>query len=324
MSRKKNPRGAQESRRSRSDIWRAWRYHHKSSALESLGRLADSPLQTLMTTLVIAIAMVLPATLLLLLNNVQHVSAKWDSNPKITVFLHLQTQPELIDQLQTKIRKMPEIEQVTYITPEQALMEFQSSAGFQEALAGLEQNPLPPTLVLNPTNASVNPHTLERLAQQISQDPSVDQVKLDLAWVQRLYAIMVVAQQFVLGIAGLLGLGVLLVIGNTVRLEIENRRDEILVAKLVGATDGFVRRPFLYTGAWYGIVGGLLACLLVSTGVAGLSQGVRDLAASYQSEYLLQGLGVAGLLLMTLSGLILGLLGAWLVVGRHLKAIEPH
>ncbi len=173
------------------------------------------------------------------------------------------------------------------------------------------------------TPATGDPATLENLRQRLLAESSVDDVTLDMDWVQRLHAIMIVGRQLVLGLAGLLGLGVLLLIGNTIRLEIESRRDEIVVIKLVGGTDGFVRRPFLYTGAWYGLIGGLLACLLVSTCIASLSDAVHQLAAAYQSQFWLQGLGLSGCVLLIFGCVLLGLVGAWLAVGRHLRAVEP-
>lgn len=314
-------RGARQSRTGFADLWQAWWRHHLDSALDGLGRLADAPLQTLMTSLVVAIALVLPAALLLALANVQRLGERWDTDPKLTVYLHLQAQPAAIEGLRRELQALPEVAALEYVSPEQALREFQAQSGFGEALAGLDHNPLPPTLVIDP--AAHSPEALDQLRARVAAEAIVQEVALDMTWVRRLHAYMQLGRQLVLGLAGLLALGVLLVIGNTIRLEIESRRDEILVAKLVGATNGFVRRPLLYTGAWYGVLGGLLACLLVSTGSALLDQSVRQLAASYQSDFRLQGLGLAGCGLLVSACVGLGLIGAWLAVGRHLSAIEP-
>ncbi len=321
MNREATARGARLSRTGLADHWQAWRQHHRTSALDSFGRLAETPLQTLMTALVVAIALALPATLLLALGNVQRLGDRWDANPKMTVFLKTGAQEAAITSLRESLRKMPEIRELEYISPEQALQSFQSQSGFSEALAALDSNPLPPALVITPT--AVEPSSLESLRQRIAADPLVDGVSLDMEWVRRLNAIMDLGKQLVLGLAALLGAGVLLVIGNTIRLEIESRREEIVVIKLVGGTDGFVRRPFLYTGFWYGVIGGLLACLLVSVGVALLGGPVRNLAATYQNTFVLQGLGLLGCVVLTACCVGLGLLGAWLAVGRHLSAIEP-
>jgi cell division transport system permease protein len=314
-------RGAHLSRTGFSDLWQAWWRHHLDSALDGFGRLADAPLQTLMTSLVVAIALVLPAVLLLALANVQRLGERWDADPKLTAYLHLQAQPAAIEVLRERLQTLPEVVRLDYVSQEQALREFQAQSGFGEALAGLDHNPLPPTLVITPSSTS--PEALDKLRAKVAAEAIVQEVALDMAWVRRLHAYMEFGRQLVLGLAGLLALGVLLVIGNTIRLEIESRRDEIVVTKLVGATNGFVRRPFLYTGAWYGVIGGLLACLLISTGAALLDKSVRQLAASYQSDFQLQGLGLAGCGLLMLGCVGLGLVGAWLAVGRHLSAIEP-
>ncbi len=323
MNRDPVARGARHSRIGFADHWQAWHQHHRASALDSFGRLADTPLQTLMTALVVAIALALPATLLLALGNVQRVGERWDSSPKITVFLKLGSQETAINGFRDTLQGMPEIEELEYISPEQALQSFQSQSGFSEALTALENNPLPPTLVVTPAPAMSAPAQLDALRQRIAGDALVDDVSLDMDWVRRLNAIMTLGKQLVMGLAGLLGLGVLLVIGNTIRLEIESRREEIVVIKLVGGTDGFVRRPFLYTGFWYGVIGGLLSCLLVSVGVASLGGPVRTLAATYQDTFVLHGLGFVGCVALVICCIALGLLGAWLAVGRHLSAIEP-
>ncbi len=324
MSRDPAVRGARQSRTGLADHWQAWRQHHRASALDSFGRLADTPIQTLMTALVVAIALALPATLLLALGNVQKLGDRWDSNPKLTVFLHLDAREVAIEGLRDRLQQMPEVQALEYISPQQALQSFQEQSGFSEALAALETNPLPPTVVVTPLPSAVTPDQLEALRQVIAEDPLVDEVSLDMEWVRRLNAIMNLGKQLVLGLAVLLSLGVLLVIGNTIRLEIESRREEIVVIKLVGGTNGFVRRPFLYTGFWYGVIGGLLACLLVSVGVASLGGPVRALAATYHETFVLQGLGFVGCAALVVSCVILGLFGAWLAVGRHLSAIEPH
>lgn len=323
MSRDAAARGALQSRTRFADVWQAWRQHHRASALDSFGRLADTPLQTLMTALVVAIALALPATLLLALGNVQRLGERWDASPKITVFLKSGSQEVAINRFRDALEGMAETAELEYISPDQALQSFQAQSGFSDALAALENNPLPPTLVVTPTPAVVAPAQLDALRQRIASDALVDDVSLDMDWVRRLNAIMTLGKQLVMGLAGLLGLGVLLVIGNTIRLEIESRREEIVVIKLVGGTDGFVRRPFLYTGFWYGVLGGLLACLLVSVGVASLGGPVRALAATYQDTFALHGLGFVGCVALIASCIGLGLMGAWLAVGRHLSAIEP-
>lgn len=316
-------RGASQSKSGVSGQLMGWWAHHQQSARSSFMRLIDAPVQTLMTALVVAIAMALPATLMVALNNIQRLGDHWDSTPKITVYLHVRAQPAAIEQLQLTLRQLPQVQAQQYISPEQALADFQVQSGFGGVLNVLEENPLPPTLILTPVVDAASPEKLQSLVDRVAQEAIVDQVEIDLDWVRRMQALMALGQQIVKGLALLLSLGVLLALGNTIRLAIENRRDEIVITKLVGGTDGFVRRPFLYTGAWYGVFGGILACLLVSVGFAFLADPVSALAGAYQSEFRLRGLGLDGVASLMAISTCLGLMGAWLAVSRHLSDIEP-
>lgn len=300
-----------------------WWAHHQQSARSSFMRLVGAPVQTLMTALVVAIAMALPATLMVALNNIQRLGDHWDSTPKITVYLHVRAQQAAIEQLQLTLQQLPQVQAQQYISPERALEDFQTQSGFGNVLNVLDENPLPPTMILTPTADAASPEKLQSLVERVAEEAIVDQVEIDLDWVRRMQALMALGQQIVKGLALLLSLGVLLALGNTIRLAIENRRDEIVISKLVGGTDGFVRRPFLYTGAWYGIFGGILACLLVSVGFAFLAGPVSALAGAYQSEFRLRGLGGDGVVSLMVISTCLGLMGAWLAVSRHLSAIEP-
>ena len=154
-------------------------------------------------------------------------------------------------------------------------------------------------------------------------DYEVAEALLDMEWLQRLNSLMHLSRRLVQIVGGLLVLGVLLILGNTIRLAIENRREEIVVVKLVGGSNAFVRRPFLYTGLWYGVGGGVLAGLLVSLALWFLQQPVADLAKLYGSDFRLRGLGIMGGLNLVVLGGLLGLAGAWLAVTRHLVHIQP-
>lgn len=316
-------RGASASKARTLDLGRAWWGHHRDSARSSLWRLLQVPIPTLMTALMVAIALALPATLLTALENLHRLGNQWDSSPKLSVYLNIRVRDEAIEALLVGLRANPSVKNVEYISAQQALVEFQAQSGFGAALGVLDENPLPPTLIITPTTAALEPAQLEQLVQSLSSEAIVDEVEMDMAWVRRLKALMAVGENMVLGLAALLSLGVLLAIGNTIRLTIENRREEIVVVKLVGGTNGFVRRPFLYTGAWYGAMGGLLACILVSLAFYFIGGSVRQLALSYQSHFELRGLGLAGCGSLLLLSTSLGLLGAWLAVSRHLSDIEP-
>ncbi|WP_045856874.1 permease-like cell division protein FtsX [Teredinibacter purpureus] len=315
--------GAVQSRTRFGDKASAYWQHHLSSFGGSLRRLLQTPAQTLMTALVVAIALSLPATLLVSLSNIQQLGDSWDASPKVSVYLHLRARPAAIEQLISKLERLPEVASVQYLSAEQVLTDFQRLSGFGQALGGLDDNPLPATLVIAPTSNAAEPSVLQQLGETIAAEPIVDEVSLDMEWVRRLREFMVLGKKIVAALAGLLGLGVLLAIGNTIRLAIENRRDEIIVSKLVGGTNGFVRRPFIYCGGWYGFMGGLLASLIVSGGFSIIDDTVTQLASLYQSDFTLQSLGVTGSLQLVGLGTLLGWLGAWLAVGRHLVKIEP-
>lgn len=316
-------RGASTSHTSFGQKFKSWRQHHRISAASSLLRLAGTPLQTIMTSLVVAIALALPTTLFIAINNVQSLGDSWDANPKISVYLHLRAREAAITAFQDELAKRPDIKSVEYISPDEALRGFQNMAGFGNALDLLEQNPLPPTLVITPTKAASLPAQLSALANSLEGHTLVEAVDMDMDWVRRLREIMVLGKKIVTILASLLGLGVLLALGNSIRLAIENRRDEIIIVKLVGGTNGFVRRPFLYTGAWYGFFGGMLAILLVALGHQSLAESVASLAAAYQSGFALEGLSFSDNLSLLAASTFLGLFSAWLAVGKHLNEIEP-
>ncbi|WKD49795.1 permease-like cell division protein FtsX [Microbulbifer spongiae] len=314
--------GAVVARTGFGDLWRSWLCHHREMAVESLRRFFATPMASTLTALVIAIALALPAALQLGLLNFQRAVAGWDGQPQISVFLHKGAKEEAVRSYAEKLRESPAVAEVTYISPEAALAEFERGSGFGEVLAGLDANPLPAVLLLRPRDIQ-NSDKLRALVETLSAQALTDSVVLDLAWVQRLTQLTQLGQRLSAGLAVLLSLGVMLIVINTIRLHIENRREEIRVVKLVGGTNAFVRRPFLYSGLCYGLAGGLLAWLLLLTGVLLLSGPVAGLASSYDSIYTLAGPGLSYLLGLTAGAALLGLLGAWLAASRHIRAIEP-
>lgn len=316
-------RGASVAKTRVADRGHAWWRHHKESAAGSIGRLLRTPLQTLMTALVVAIALALPSTLFSMLENVYRLGDRWDSSPKLSVYVRMGAKPIALQALEKRLREIPQVAKIEFVSADEALRQFQADSGFGLALEVLEENPLPNTFIITPVTEALSTDRLDQLKQQVAAEGLVDEVVLDMDWVKKLKAMMALGQQVVLGLAALLGLGILLAVGNTIRLEIENRRDEIVVIKLVGGTNGFVRRPLLYTGVWYGFLGAVLACVLSSSAMASLQGPVASLAMAYQSEFTLAGIGVRGVCVLLASGVGLGLVGAWLAIARHLSAIEP-
>lgn len=313
--------GAVTTRARSLDRLYSWGGHHRQMAIEAWQRFFTTPMANGMTVLMIAIALALPAALQLGLANFQRAVAGWEGQPQLSVFLHKRASEAAVQTFADKLRLDPSVAEVTYISPQQALVEFQHSSKLGDALARMEINPLPAVLLLLPRNSDRD--DLVALAERVNSTALVDSVVVDIAWVQRLAQITTLGQRLSIGLAMLLALGVLLVVVNSIRLHIENRREEILVAKLVGATDAFVRRPFLYTGFCYGLFGGLLAWLLITVAITLLSGPVRGLASLYGSGFTLQGPDLGDLLSLGAGAGLLGLLGAWLAVARHISAIQP-
>jgi len=296
---------------------------HAQVFFYTLGQLSRRPASMLMTAAVIGIALALPTGLHVVLKSAQQLSGGWDQASQISLFLQRGTREEEARRLVRQLEQRPQIRQVNYISPEQALAEFQRLSGFGQALDALADNPLPAVLVVLPVLEQGSPAATEALLAELREDPRVDLARLDVQWVKRLYAIMEILRQGVYVLASLLALAVLLVVGNTIRLAIQNRRDEIVIIKLIGGTDAFIRRPFLYTGFWYGLFGGLIAWLLVSLSLWILGGPVEKLAGLYQNSFSLRGLNTQTTTILLLSGIALGLIGSWIAVGRHLRDIEP-
>lgn len=297
---------------------------HVNAFEYSLKQLWNTPISTWITLAAIAIALSLPAGLHLLLQNLKTLTDDKREIPTISLFMKPDvTAQQAIDRADL-ISDLNEVDQVLVVTREDALKDFKQLTGFAETLETLSENPLPHVLVVTPKmrlvgDPSVN---LEKLARHLELYSDVDAVQMDIEWVQRLLAILRIADRSVLVISVLLALTVLLVVGNTIRLNIENRKEEIEVTKLMGATNSYIRRPFLYGGIWYGLFGGILSLVIVHMALLFLVSPVNELARLYGSHFTITGLDIkATLFILSISG-ILGFLGARLAVGKHLREIN--
>lgn len=323
-ARKAEPaRGAKVARSPWREQAESYFVHHKKVARDSAGRMWRTPIASLMTWTVMGVALALPVALLLLLTSLQGVSAGWESSARVTAYMKLSASLEQTQELAREINGDGRVTELELIDREQALAEFRASSGLDEALDYLDDNPLPHTLVITPEENARTAEGVAGLVTFIEGMDSVEQVQVDLGWLQRLNAMTDLLARAVWALAILLAAAVVLVIGNTVRLSIESRRDEVLVAKLVGGTDSFVRRPFLYTGAWFGLGGGVVAWILLQLSLWWLSGPVERLAELYRSDYSLSGLSIDGVFALIIVAMLLGWLGAWVAVKRHLDDIEP-
>src|SRR6201992_3619949 len=296
---------------------------HAQALFGSLGRLARNPFSTGLTILVIALALALPTALRLLVVNAQIATGSFTSAVDLSIYLKPDVALVKAQQLERSARERPDVARVELIPADKAMEEFRTYSGFGAALDALKDNPLPHVLHVQPRTEAQSSGAVDSLRRYFTAWPEVDLVQVDTEWVMRFNAILDVLRRLLLITAVLLGAGVLAVIGNTIRLEILNRRAEIEVTKLVGGSNSFVRRPFLYTGILYGFAGAVLAWAIVQIAVFVLAQPIATLAVSYGSHFSLQGppLRDVGVLLGT--GVVLGWIGAWISAARHLRRIEP-
>jgi cell division transport system permease protein len=296
---------------------------HLQVMLFSLGQLWRQPLATVMTIFVIGIALALPAGLYVLLKNLDSISNQWDDASQISLFLRQDLTADQEIKFTSQLQKWPSIANISYQSSTESLEEFRQLSDLGDLLDSLPKNPLPAVVIINPTRDSLQTDLINDLLSRLEKLPEVEHAQLDMEWLQRLRSISETGQRGISILAFLLSLSVLLAIGNTIRLAILNRQAEIKVMKLVGGTNAFVRRPFLYTGFWYGILGGIIAWVILLFTMSLLSGPINDLSKLYNSQFSLQWLSGDMLITLPISGMALGILGAWIAVGRHLSAIEP-
>ena len=299
-----------------------WLTRHASTSIGSLGRLFRQPVASLMIVLVIAVTLAIPAALNLVVKNARSVSAGWDNALDFSVYLQRNVSETEASNLASLIQQRADVESVRLITADEALDEFREQSGFGEALDQLSDNPLPHTLLVRPSAANTV-QSIVLLQEELGNLPEADAVQVDTEWVQRFHAILDILRRAIVIGATLLGMAIVIIIGNTIRLDIQNRREEIEVTKLIGASNGFVRRPFLWSGFWYGLCGGLLAVGLVHYGLYLLEQPVARLAGLYQSGIVVMSLSAKETLTVMGIGVALGLTGSWFAVARHMRRIEP-
>ena len=292
---------------------------HGQSALSSLGRLMGRPIATLVTVLAIAVALSLPFALYVILDNVHRAMGGLDRSARLTAFLRHDLDETRTAAVASALHQWDEVRHVRIVTRDEALAEYQRMTGFDDVRAIFEgENPFSDLIVITPRDTMPERAALIALRERVSAQAEVDTVELDLAWVDRLAAILETLHRIVEVLFALLGLGILLIVGNTIRLSIESRREEIGIIRLFGATDAFIRRPFLYAGLWYGLAAGGVACVLVAAATRMTEGPVERLIALYSSDFELIGLQLRTAAATIAAGGLLGLGGAWIAVAREL------
>jgi len=305
------------------DKFHAYRNLHAHALFSSLGRLVASPFSSVMTIVVLAIAISLASGFYILVANLQQLAGNLEASNQISLFIKDEISEARTNKLADSIRKNPDIQEVKIITKEQGLADFQAYSGFGEAVKALEKNPLPLVIQVLPKQTLENEQVLKTLLDDFGRLAEVDFAQMDMQWVKRLQSIMEVVRSGVILLSLLLGAGVLFITANTIRLELYNRRDEVVIAKLVGATNGFVIRPFLYSGFWIGFFSGVTAWFIVTVIMLILKQPVETLSRLYDSAFHVLFLGFGETLALLLISSVLGVVGSWIVLHFQLQQLKP-
>lgn len=287
----------------------------------TLLRLVLAPHATLLNVLIIGIALSLPVGGYVILKSVQSLTGQLTGAPQISVFIKVGTGAGEVSRIGDKLKQNPRIDRVEFVPRDAAYKRLQQSTELSEVLGDLSQNPLPDAYIIYPK--ATDAMAMESLRDELRVNTQFDHVQLDSAWVHRLEAVLGFGRLVVAILAGLLSFALVAITFNTIRLQILTRRDEIEVAKLIGATDAFIRRPFLYFGWIQGLLGGLSAWLIVSGSASLQNQYLGALASVYASEFSLLHLSIADSATLLVFSAYLGWLGAWFSVSQHLWQIEP-
>ncbi|MFI3187913.1 MAG: permease-like cell division protein FtsX [Methylococcaceae bacterium] len=306
------------------DKWHAYRNLHAHALFSSLGRLVASRFTSAMTIVVLAIAISLASGFYILVANLQQLVGNLEASNQISLFLKDEISEGRARSFADTLRRNPEIQEVKVITKEQALAEFQVYSGFGDAVKSLEKNPLPIVIQVLPKNSFENEQVLETLLDNFGREAEVDFAQMDLQWVKRLQSIMEVARRGVTLLSLLLAAGVLFITANTIRLELHNRRDEVVIAKLVGATNSFIHRPFLYSGFWIGFFSGVTAWFIVTIIMLILKQPIETLSRLYDGTFHVLFLGFTDTLALLFISSVLGVVGSWIVLHFQLQQLKPH
>ncbi len=291
--------------------------HHLQAMFKSLQRLGDAPFANFLIVAVISIALAIPTTLFILLLNLKQVGAGWQQKQtQLTVYLKPGLGEMRIQDLRRQINQRPDVLGVEYISSKAALDEFAEAADLKSIFATIRSNPIPAMFVIYPSHSSSAMAALTALQDSLKKIPQVIEVQLNSLWLERLFAMIKLGKRFIYAFGFLMIFGVLLVVGNVTRLTVMNRQHEMIVHRLVGASDGFIRRPFLYSGVWYGFFGGLMAVLFVFCVLSWLNQSVRELSSLYHSQFQISNFGLTFALNLILVSCLLGWIAAKLVLRR--------
>lgn len=296
---------------------RLWLNHHAQALRLVLDRMQRTRLQTLMMLAVIGVTLSLPAGLYVVLDNAEQLTGSLGQSPQISLFLASGSPAATVKEIESRLHAHAGVADHRFVGRDQAWTELQQNTGLDELAGGLEKNPLPDAYILH--TRSTDPAEVERLRAEMQQWPGVEHAQADAAWIKRLYSLLQVGREATLMLAALLGFALLFVVGNTIRLQILTQREEIEVSQLIGATDSFIRRPFLYAGTLYGLGGGVVAWLVLVAALRLFNDSIAELAQLYASDFRLHMPGMAPSLGLIGIAALLGWLGSYWAVGSHLR-----
>ncbi|MDD4914082.1 MAG: permease-like cell division protein FtsX [Methylococcales bacterium] len=301
----------------------AYLLNHAHGLFSSLGRLCRTPFTSAMTILVLAVAIALAGGFYIMVANIQQLTGNLETSNQMSLFLRDNVSDSAGQKLAEQLKANPAVESVKFINKQQAMDEFKANSGFADALKALDSNPLPSVIQLLPKNVLESNDDINRLMSEFKQLPQVEFVQVDMQWVEKVQTIMLIASRGVMLVGILLGFAVTFITGNTIRLELHNRQDEVFISKLVGATHAFIQRPFLYTGFWLGFISGFLGWLIITIMLLILENPVEKLSALYGGSFQLLYLSFSEFLLLMMIAPGLAVLGAWGVLNYQLRLLKP-
>jgi cell division transport system permease protein len=305
------------------EIFQAYLLNHAHGLFSSLGRLSRTPFTSTMTILVLSVAISLAGCFYIVVANIQQLTGNLQASNQMSLFLKEHINESAGQKMADQLAHNENIQNIKFISKKQAMDEFKVNSGFGDALNALETNPLPNVIQILPKGVLDSREALDNLMADFKKMPEVEFVQVDMQWVERLQAIMRIASRAVTLVGVLLGFAVTFITGNTIRLELHNRQDEVFISKLVGATHSFIQRPFLYTGFWLGFIAGFSAWLIITIMLLIVESPVEKLSSLYNSSFELLYLSFSEFLLLLMMASGLAVLGSWAVLHYQLRQIKP-
>jgi len=299
-----------------------WYTMHTQAFTNAMQRLTRSPLASFLTILVVGVVLSLPAIFQVIIKNLEVGEHAIEKQSRVSIFLKQNVAQEDIDSLEAELQLFPLITDINYISPAQGLKSFQSKFNLGNSLDALENNPLPGVIEITVNNTGFTQNEIDELRENVQSFDTVDSFNMDILWIKRLSSIALFVKKSAAAISIFLIFAVLVVIGNTIKLLGQDFHDEIAISKLVGATDGYVRRPFLYSGLIYGFCGSTLALFFVNLGFFWVLPQLEEIANLYQNQIKLVSLGFADIASLIATGLLLGLSGAWVAANRLINNLS--